>query len=91
MLELLYKVGTNQDVEEAHNIFISLRKIRKDIPGKLLSCCTSVKKVRLLFTWSRETELVDVDTLHNQYAIPAGSDKRWITRLKDGTLLILKL
>ena len=90
VLELLYDVGTHQDVEEAHNLFTGLRNIRKDILGKLLSCCTSVKTVRLLFTWSRETELVDVDALRDQYEIQAGSDKRWMTRLKDGTLLTLK-
>jgi hypothetical protein len=90
ILELLYEVGTHQDIEEAHNIFTSLRNLRKDILGKLLSCCSSVKTVRLMFTWSRETGLVDVDTLRNQYKIPVGSDKRWMTRLKDGTLLTLK-
>jgi hypothetical protein len=90
ILELLYEVGINQDIEDARNIFAGLRNIRKDILGKLLSCCTSVKTVRLLFTWSRETVLLDVETLRDQYQIPTGSDKRWMTRLKDGTLLTLK-
>lgn len=90
ILELLYEVGTNQGVEEAHNIFASLRNLRKDVLGKLLACCTSVKTVRLLLTWSRETGLIDADSLLSQYKIPVGSEKRWMTRLKDGTLLTLK-
>ena len=90
ILELLYDVGTNQGVEEAHNIFAGLRNPRKDVLGKLLSCCTSVKAVRLFLTWSRETGVVDVDHLLRQYKVPIGSKNRWMTRLKDGTLLTLK-
>lgn len=90
ILELLYEVGTHQGVEEAHNIFASLRNLRKDVLGQLLTSCTSVKTVRLFLTWCRETALIDTDTLRNQYSIPVGSDKRWMTRLKDGTLLTLK-
>jgi hypothetical protein len=90
LLELLYEVGTHQDIEEAHNLFTGMRNPRKDVLGKLLSCCTSVKAVRLFLTWSRETGLVDVDALRAQYKLPVGSQKRWMTRLKDGALLILK-
>lgn len=90
ILELLYEVGTNLGVEEVHNIFVGLRNLRKDVLGKLLACCISVKAVRLLLTWSRETGLIDADSLLSQYRIPVGSEKRWITRLKDGTLLSLK-
>ena len=56
----------------------------------LLACCTSVKTVRLFLTWARETKVVDVAALQQQYKLPVGSDKRWMTRLKDGTLLSLK-
>jgi hypothetical protein len=28
--------------------------------------------------------------MQQQYTLPVGSDKRWMTRLKDGTLLTLK-
>jgi hypothetical protein len=56
----------------------------------LLGCCTSVKTVRLFLTWARETKVVDVKAMQQQYALPVGSDKRWMTRLKDGTLLTLK-
>ena len=58
--------------------------------GRLLACCTSVKTVRLFLTWARETKVVDVADIQQQYTLPVGSDKRWMTRLKDGTLLSLK-
>ena len=90
LLELLYDVGTHQSLEEARNLFEGLSNPRKEMLGRLLACCTSVKTVRLFLTWARETKLVDVETLQKQYRLPVGSDKRWMTRLKDGTLLSLK-
>lgn len=41
-------------------------------------------------TWARESKVVDVEVLQQQYALPVGSDKRWMSPLKDGTLLTLK-
>jgi hypothetical protein len=90
VLELLYEVGPKQSLEEARNLFEGLRTPRKDLLGQLLSCCTSVKAVRLFLAWSRETNVVDVDALLKQYPARTGSDKRWMTRLPDGTLLSLK-
>ena len=90
VLELLYGVGTHQGLEEARNLFEGLSNPRKEMLGRLLACCTSVKTVRLFLTWARETQVVDVPTLLQQYTLPVGSDKRWMTRLKDGTLLSLK-
>jgi len=90
VLELLYDVGTHQGLEEARNLFEGLSNPRKEMLGSLLACCTSVKTVRLLLTWARETKLVDVEVLQKNYTLPVGSDKRWMTRLKDGTLLSLK-
>lgn len=90
VLELLYEVGARQGLEEARNLFDGLRSPRKDILGQLLSCCTRVKAVRLFLTWARETNLVDVDALLAQYPVRTGSDKRWMSRLDDGTLLSLK-
>jgi len=90
LLELLYDVGTHQGLEEARNLFEGLSSPRKEMLGRLLACCTSVKTVRLFLTWARETKVVDVAALQQQYKLPVGSDKRWMTRLKDGTLLILK-
>ena len=46
--------------------------------------------MRLFLTWARETRLLDVDKLLADYTLPVGSDSRWMTRLKDGTLLSLR-
>ncbi|MBN9463818.1 MAG: type IV toxin-antitoxin system AbiEi family antitoxin [Burkholderiales bacterium] len=90
VLELLYETGIKQSLEEARNLFDGLRSPRKDLLGQLLSCCTSVKAVRLYLTWARETNLVDVDALLEQYPVRTGSTKRWMRRLDDGTLLSLR-
>jgi Transcriptional regulator, AbiEi antitoxin, Type IV TA system/Transcriptional regulator, AbiEi antitoxin N-terminal domain len=90
VLELLYETGVKQSLEEARNLFDGLRSPRKDLLGQLLSCCTSVKAVRLFLTWARETNVVDVDVLMTQHKVRTGSNKRWMSRLDDGTLLSLK-
>jgi hypothetical protein len=90
VLELLYDAGIRESLEEARNLFDGLRSPRKALLGQLLSCCTSVKAVRLFLTWARETSVVDVDELLQQYPVRTGSDKRWMSRLDDGTLLSLK-
>ncbi|MDR2924713.1 MAG: type IV toxin-antitoxin system AbiEi family antitoxin [Azoarcus sp.] len=89
-LELLYEAGTRESLEEARNLFDGLRSLRKEVLGWLLSCCASVKAVRLFLAWARETGGVDVDDLVQQYPVRTGSDKRWMSRLDDGTLLSLK-
>jgi len=89
VLELLYEAGTKQSLEEARNLFDGLRSPRKELLGQLLSCCTSVKTVRLFLTWARETQVVDVDDLLGRYSLRTGSTKRWMSRLADGTLLSL--
>lgn len=90
ILELLYEAGTKLGIEEAHNIFAGLRNLRKDVLGNLLACCTSVKTTRLFLTWSRETGIINADNLQRDYSIALGSTSRWMSRLKDGTLLSLK-
>ena len=90
VLELLFEVGTQQSPEEARNLFDGLRSPRKELLGQLLSRCTSVKTVRLFLTWARETGVVDVDDLLARHALRTGSDRRWMSRLADGTLLSLK-
>lgn len=89
VLELLYDTGTRESLEESRNLFDGLRSPRKDILGRLLACCTSVKTVRLFLTWARETGVIDVDELLAQYPVRSGSAKRWMSRLDDGTLLSL--
>jgi len=46
--------------------------------------------VRLFLTWARESGLLDVDDLRARYRLRTGSDKRWMSRMPDGTLLTLK-
>lgn len=89
VLELLYDTGTRESLEESRNLFDGLRSPRKDVLGRLLACCTSVKTVRLFLTWARETGVIDVDELLAQYPVRSGSAKRWMSRLDDGTLLSL--
>ena len=90
VLELLYEVGVKQSLEEARNLFDGLRSPRKELLGQLLSCCTSVKAVRLFLTWARATGLVEVDALLEQYPVRTGSAARWMGRLDDGSLLSLR-
>lgn len=90
ILELLYEAGTKQSLEEARNLFDGLRAPRMDLLGALLACCRSVKAVRLFLAWARETNLLDVDDLLAKYSVRTGSDKRWMSRLDDGTLLSLR-
>ena len=90
VLELLYEVGVKQGLEEARNLFDGLRSPRRELLGQLLSCCTSVKAVRLFLTWARESSIVDVDALLEQYPVRTGSNTRWMSRLDDGTLLSLR-
>jgi hypothetical protein len=90
VLEMLSEVGTHQGMEEARNIFDGLRNLRHDILGRLLSCCTSIKTKRLFLTWAEETNIVNSRNIQQEYNIQTGSTKRWMKRLKDGTLLSLK-
>ena len=89
-LEMLYEVGVDEDLEEARNVFEGLRNIRKQVTGSLLSCCTSVKAVRLFLTWAGEAKLLDVESLRKEFKPRVGSNRRWISRMRDGTLLTLK-
>jgi hypothetical protein len=89
-LEMLYEVGTHESIEDARNVFESLRNLRVGIVGELLEVCGSVKAARLFLTWSREMNIVDVDALRARYELKVGSAARWVNRLPDGTLLSLK-
>ncbi len=89
-LEMLYEAGVGKSPEEARAVFEGLRNLRTHVAGRLLSCCTSVKAVRLLLAWSRQTGLLDVDALRARYPLRVGSEARWIGRLRDGSLLALK-
>ena len=89
VLEMLYEVGKSQDLEEARNLFESLRGLRFEVMGELLSQCTSVKAVRLFLLWAKETEVLNINALREKYSLPVGSSSRWMGRMADGTLLSL--
>jgi len=89
-LEMLYEVGVHESMEEAGHIFEGLSGLRSDVVGALLASCTSVKAVRLFLKWSREMGTVDVDALRGRFNLRVGSESRWLNRMPDGTLLILK-
>lgn len=89
-LEMLYEVGTHESLEESRSVFEGLRNLRTEVLGQLLAACTSVKAVRLFLKWSRETGVIDVDKLHERFKPRVGSASRWVNRLPDGTLLMLK-
>lgn len=89
VLEMLYEVGRSHDLEEARNLFESVRGLRLQVMGELLSQCTSVKTVRLFLLWAKETEVLNVSLLREKYSLPVGSSFRWMGRMADGTLLSL--
>ena len=89
VLEMLYEVGKSQDLEEARNLFESLRGLRFEVMGELLSQCASVKTVRLFLLWARETEVLNINALREKYSLPVGSTSRWMGRMADGTILSL--
>ncbi len=90
ILELLSEVGTHESLEDTRNLFENLRPPRLEVLGSLLSCCNSVKTVRLFLQWARATGIVNTRELEQKYQLPTGSKSRWMKRLKDGTLLTLK-
>ena len=89
LLELLSEVGVRQPLQEARELVEGTYNLRADVLRGLLQRCTSVKTVRLFLSWARDTNLLNVDTLQSNYTLPTGSNQRWMTRLKDGTLLSL--
>jgi hypothetical protein len=89
-IEYLDEVGTRESLDEAKQLFESVRNLRTDVVGTLLSCCTSVKAVRLFLTLARQANTFNVDDLRKKYPLRVGSTARWMNRLPDGTLLTLK-
>ena len=90
LLEMLYDVGGKQTLEDAYIAFSQVNVMYPHVAGDLLQRCTSVKAKRLFLKWGRECGQLNVDTVLDQYRIPMGSNRRWITRLKDGSMLSLK-
>src|SRR5580704_17830303 len=89
LLEMLSEVGVHQGIEEARNIMEGARSLRPEVLTTLVKNCRRVKVVRLCVSWAEELNLPWADAA-KQAAGKSLSSGRWTTRLKDGTLLVLK-
>ncbi len=87
-LELLSEVGVRQPLQEARDVAESAYTLRADVIEKLLKRCTSVKTVRLCLRFGRELSLPWASKL-TPARLPTGSNRPWVSRSKDG-LLVLK-
>jgi hypothetical protein len=88
LLELLAEVGARQGIEEAKNIMEGLRSPRLAVLGLLLQHCPRVKVVRLCVQWAEELKL-EWAAEARRLAGPRGRG-RWLSRMPDGSTLILK-
>ena len=88
LLELLDEVGVRQPLQEAREIAEGTYSLRAEVLMDLLKRCTSVKTVRLCLTLGRELSLPWAGKL-DAAALPKGSRLPWISKSKDG-LLVLK-
>ncbi len=89
LLEMLSEVGLSQEVEEARNIMESARSLRSKVVAQHLRACHQEKAARLCVGWSEELELPWAATARDAVGDRFGHS-RWVTRLKDGSTLILK-
>ena len=88
LLELLDEVGVRQPLQEAREIAEGTYSLRAEVLMDLLKRCTSVKTVRLCLRLGRELSLPWVGKL-DEAVLPKGSGRPWISKSKDG-LLVLK-
>ena len=89
LLEMLSEVGVHQEVDEARQIMEGVRQLRSETMARLLKACKMVKAVRLCVGWAEELGLPWA-TKAREAAKGIMGTGRWVTRLKDGTTLILK-
>jgi len=89
LLEMLSEVGVHQGIEEARNLMEGARSLRPEVLATLVKHCRRVKVVRLCVSWARELNLPWADAAKKAAGKTPGRG-RWTTRLKDGTLLVLK-
>lgn len=88
LLELLDEVGVRQPLQEAKEIAEGAYSLRAQVLMDLLKRCTRVKTVRLCLLLGRELSLPWAGKL-DAAALPKGSGRPWISKSKDG-LLVLK-
>ena len=89
-LELLSEVGVRQPVSEARELAESTYSFRAPVLRELLTECTNVKTVRLCVQLGRELSLPWAKKL-DLAALPSGSNRPWVSRTKDGLLILEKV
>lgn len=89
LLEMLSEVGVHQGIEEARNIMEGARALRPEVLTTLLKHCRRVKVVRLCVSWAEELNLPWAAAIKKATGKRSGQS-RWTSRLKDGTILVLK-
>ncbi len=89
LLEMLSEVGVHQGIEEARNIMEGARALRPEMLMTLLKHCRRVKVVRLCVGWAEELNLPWAAAIKKAQKKRSGKS-RWTSRLKDGTILVLK-
>jgi hypothetical protein len=89
LLEMLSDVGVQQEVEEARQIMETVRTPREELLLPLLRSCRQNKVLLLTVIWSRQLELPWAGLVEKTVSRRLGN-RRWVKRLKDGRLLVLK-
>ena len=87
VLELLSQVGVRQPLQEARDLLESTPWLRATVFQELLALCKQVKTVRLCLTLGRELALPWAVKL-DPSKLPTGSAKRWVSRTKEGLLVL---
>ncbi len=87
LLELLDEVGVRQPLQEAREITEGTYSLRAEELSLLLKNCTSVKTVRLCLQLGQELSLPWAAKL-DKSVLPTGSARPWISKSKDGTLVL---
>jgi hypothetical protein len=86
-LELLSEVGVRQPLQEARELAERAYTLRSDVLERLLKRCTSVKTVRLCLRLGHELSLPWASKL-TPARLPTGSKRPWVSRSKDGILVL---
>jgi hypothetical protein len=87
LLEMLGKVGTQQEVTEARSIMEMMHSLRAEELTVLLKNCRMIKVARLCVLWAEEFRLPWAGRAREAANLGTG---RWVKRLKNGSTLILK-
>lgn len=87
LLELLSEVGVRQPMQEARELMESTYNLRGAVLQELLTCCASVKTVRLCLQLGRELSLPWMVKLRPA-DLPTGSDRPWVSRGSHGVLVL---